>query len=73
VKRCAGKNAGGDFTSFDCALDEGHPGRCVAYQPPTVDQWREQVAVGMLMAARIRELEALVAASVDAVCPMCGG
>ena len=41
VKRCPGTKVGGEWTGFQCVLDEGHPDRfCQPYIPPDVDEWR---------------------------------
>lgn len=38
--RCQGHHDGGAHTSFQCVLDEGHPGFCRPYCAPDVDEWR---------------------------------
>ena len=41
VKRCPGTKVSGEWTGFQCVLDEGHAERfCQPYVPPTVDEWR---------------------------------
>lgn len=39
--RCPGTKTAGEWTGFQCVLDEGHAEKfCQPYVPPTVDEWR---------------------------------
>jgi hypothetical protein len=45
VKRCPGTKVNGEWTGFQCVLDEGHAERfCQPYIPPDVDEWRSMKA-----------------------------
>ena len=59
-RRCKGSDKPGAWTGFDCKLDAGHSGRCMPYQPPTVDEWRT-------MYAYISELREMNARQADAL------
>ena len=40
MNRCEGSKTPGNWTGFECVLDDGHGGGCQPYVPPTVDEWR---------------------------------
>lgn len=50
--RCQGAKTPGHFTSFECALDDGHDGFCEPYIAPTADEHR-------VMLSMLAELDAL--------------
>jgi len=60
VKRCPGTKTAGEWTGFQCVLDEGHAEKfCVPYVPPDVDEWRR---VGALVAKLRSDIAACAAA-----------
>ena len=62
VKRCPGTKTAGEWTGFQCVLDEGHAERfCQPYVPPTVDEYR--TILNML--AELDALRAVVESGCD--------
>ena len=73
VKRCPGTKVNGEWTGFQCVLDEGHPDRfCQPYIPPDVDEWRGMKARAIEAerraadwAGRAKDAEVELAAALD--------
>lgn len=66
VKRCPGTKVSGEWTGFQCVLDEGHAERfCQPYVPPTVDEWRVMKADRDRLQAELDALRAVVESGRD--------
>lgn len=54
LKRCLGTKTGGEWTGFQCVLDQGHADRfCQPYVPPDVDEWRGMKVRAMELEVRV--------------------